>query len=203
MSRGLTSTEQSLVAASHRISIALVELNFRSGTLRLAMSPWDISDGTNVWVATGALLRIDPPRESASSTEGLQFTMSGLVQTILTLADTENYQGRLVRLLKAHVDPNTNQIASSGGSPIPPKEWFIGRMRRMNTEDLNSRVTVTLVAEHYEAELGRANPVRMNDANQQRRAPGDRGFEFVEEMTEIKLSWPDRNALIKASRTSG
>src|SRR5690606_40854342 len=124
--------------ASHRGVAPLIELNFDAGTLRLTLAPWNITQGGNTCISTGTLMSIQPVRESASSIEGLQLAMSGLSPEVIQLAATERYRGRIVRLLKAHFNMNTNQIIST------PKAWFIGRMRQMNIVETNKQCTVDL-----------------------------------------------------------
>lgn len=191
MSRGLSSAEVTASQASHRGAAPLIELNFDSGTLRLTLAPWNITQGGNTWISTGTLMSVRPVRESVGSIEGLQFSMSGLSPQVIQLAATERYRGRIVRLLKAHFNMNTNQIIDT------PKAWFVGRMRQMNIVETNQQCTVDVTAEHYEAELSRPVPLRYNDADQQRLYPGDLGCQHVEKMSELKLVWPSKRALIK------
>lgn len=190
MSRGLTTPEISATTGPHRAVAPLVELNFDSGVLRLTLAPWSITEGGRTWLASN-LLRVRDAREATGSVEGLEFSMSGIDPAIITLASQERYRGRIVRLLKAYFNTTTNQIVAA------PRAWFIGRMKHMNIEESNDKCTVTLIAEHYEAELQRAAPLRLNDADQQRFYPGDKGCEHVERMAELKLVWPSRTALAR------
>jgi hypothetical protein len=164
-------------------------MHFDSGTLRLAIAPWDIVSGGNTYTHTGPLLTIGQAKESAGSNEGLDFSMSGLDPIIFTLATQEPYQGRVVRLLKAFIDADTNALIDT------PKAQFNGRMRNMVISEKNDSCTVIVTAEHYDVDLRNASPMRYNDADQQRLFPGDLGCAHVESMAEKQLIWPSKEAL--------
>jgi len=191
MPRGLTSAQIAATAAGAKLRqvVPLVELNFDAGTLRLAICPWDIVESGNTWTHTGGLLTVKAWRESAGNNEGMEFVMSGLNPSIFALATQNPYHGRLVRLIKAFLHPDTNQIIDA------PKAAWIGRMRNMVPSEQNDVATISLVAEHYETELGYASPKRLNDADQQTLFPGDLGCNQVERMVEAKLIWPSKEAL--------
>jgi hypothetical protein len=194
MSRGLSGQQVAAAAAPHRKAVALVEAFYDSGTLRLAMCDWDIVAAGNTYVRVGPLLTIEKPRENAQSIEGLQFTLSGIDPAIIAIATEEPYQGRIVRLLKVFLDPDSNQAIGN------PKVWFPGRIRSQNVAEQNDKAVVTVLAEHYDAELDRASPARLSDAEQKRRFPGDRGCEIVGLMVERTLVWPSKLALQNANR---
>lgn len=193
MTRGLSAAEVTATQASHRAAAPLVELNFRSGTLRLTLAPWDLTLSGETWLSAG-LLQIREVRESAGSIEGLQFSLSGVDPAIQALATPTEYRGRIVRLLKGHFNTTTNAIIGT------PKAWFAGRMRHINIEETNSLCRVDLIAEHYEADLGRAVPIFLNDAHQQAIYPGDLGAQHVERMATLRLTWPEKQALIAAEK---
>lgn len=189
MTRGLTTQQQQAAAAGHRAIAALIDIAFASGTLSLAIGPSDIVVGAQTYFATGQLLNIERVRESASSREGLQFILSGLDPTIVVIANQEAYRGKIVRLLKAFFDPDTNIGIGS------PNVTWIGRIRAMQTSDDNSQAAVTVMAEHFETELTRASPTRLNDADQQRFFPGDLGCQYAEETVNKDIVFPSKEAL--------
>lgn len=175
---------------SHRMVAPLIECLFDSGALRLSLAAWDLTYAGNTYFSAGTLMEVKAVRESTGSIEGMQFTLSGLSPEIIEIASDEPYRGRIVRLLKAYFDPANNQMVNE------PRAWFVGRMRSMSIAETNDTCTVSVTAEHYEAELGRAAPLRLNDADQQRLFPGDLGCQYAEVMSEKKITWPDKRALI-------
>lgn len=188
MTRGLSSAEVAATAASHRIAAPLIEMQFRSGTVRLTLAPWDLTVGGETWFSQ-SLINIAEVRESTGTIEGFSLSLAGMDPTISALAIPTEYRGRICRLLKAHFDPSNNQIIDT------PKAWFVGRMNQLNIIETNDRATVELLVEHFEVDLTRPSPIRLNDAHQQARYPGDLGAQFVERMAEIHLVWPDKQAL--------
>lgn len=188
MSRGLSTPQVAAAAGVHRQSVALVEAFFDSGTLRLAIAPWAIVSGGNSYVAAGPLLRIKEVTESTGSVEGMEFTLSGMPPEIIAIATAEPYRGRVIRLLKAYLNADTNQTI---GTAITQ---FVGRMHSMKIGEKNDSCEVIVTAEHYEAELTRATPLRLNDADQQRLYPGDLGCSLAEMMVETQIIFPSKEA---------
>lgn len=191
MTRGLSSAQLTAAAARHVAAVALVELHFDSGAIYMALAPWSITYGDDTYYHTGPLASVRALAEAGASFEGIELAMTGLEPAVLGYAATEPYRGRLVRLLKGYLDPQTHALIG------PPVVQFIGRMQAMSITETNGTCTAALVAEHYEAELQRPAPLRLNDADQQRLYPGDLGCEFAEEMVEKELIWPAREALMR------
>lgn len=190
MSHDLTAAQLTASAGRHRIRIWLFELYFASGTLRLALGPWDVPIGADTYIRA-KVESIRQLREAANSIEGLQASMTGLDTAMMTIATQENYRGKLIRALRAYVNSDTHQVIDT------PKVRFIGRMRELTPTEQNDRCSITLVAEHFDAELKRPSPTRLNDAEQQRLYPGDLGGQYVESMVERILVWPSREAFMK------
>lgn len=188
MSRGLTSAQAAAAVAPNRIVFPLIELYFDSGTLQFALGSWDYTSLSGTYIHTGPLAYIRAASESAQSQEGLEVGMSGLDVAAVTIATSEPYRGRIMRLLKAYIDPSNHQGI---GEPVP---WFIGRMVAMNITEDNSQAGIAILAEHYEIELTRAAPVRWSDADQQRRFPGDLGCQYAAATSEKTVIWPSREA---------
>lgn len=186
MSRGLSSAQLTAAGASHRQTVALVEAFFDSGTLRLAIAPWAITSGVDTYAATGPFLHVKEVTESAGSVEGLEFTLTGISTDVIAIATAEPYRGRVIRLLKAYLDADTNQTV---GTAVVQ---FVGRMHSMRIAEKNNTCDVVVVAEHYEAELSRSTPLRLNDTDQQRLYPGDLGCSLAEMMVEAKIVFPSK-----------
>lgn len=194
MTRGLSSAELAAAAGGHRQRAPLLEILFDSGPLRLAMWPWNIPVGGDTYIGTGALMSMRELTESEDSIEGMEFVMDGLDAAVLELAALEPYRGRIVRLLKAFVSADTNLVVDT------PKVAFIGRINSMPIEEKNDLCRVTLTAEHFEAELRRPAPMRLNSSDQQRLYPGDLGCDYVETMTEKQIVWPSAETLRARAR---
>src|SRR5262245_3899629 len=141
MSRGLSSAQAALQNLPHRIAVPLVEAFYDSGTLRLALCEWDIASGGNTYIR-GPLVDIKEVRESATQVSNLEISMSGISPEIIAIAAAEPYQGRVLRLLKAYLHPDTHEVVGT------PTVWFPGRMRSQSVEETNDRVRVSVLVEH-------------------------------------------------------
>ena len=183
MTRNRTTPQTTADTASHKGAAVLLELLFTSGTLRLALAPWDVTSGGNLYTHTGAALTIDAHGEAADGTEGLQFTLTGLDAGIFDLVVTEPYQRRLVRVLEQRFAADDTAV---GDATVE----YIGRMVSLaSAEDVSSRSwTVTVQTEQYDAEARRARNLRYSDAEQRRRYPGDLGAEYVASLVERVMS---------------
>ena len=191
MSNGLSLDQQVAIAQRHYQSAPMVEFAFDDGALFLTTAPFDVMYGGDTYLSTGGLGAIDALTKSSGSTEGMRFTLSGVDDELLAIATAEPYQGRMVYVRKGYFHRDTNQLIDA-----PILVW-VGRMRTMQIAEQNDSATITVTAEHYEAELKRPMPVRMNNADQQRLYPGDRGCEYVEGLVERVVVWPSREALKK------
>lgn len=183
--RGLTTTELDAATAPSRIVTQLIEILFDSGPLRLAMGGIDITSDGVTWYAVGKVLQLSEARESSGSTEGLTAQMSGLDPSIVTLAASEPYRGRIVRIYEAFLDDSWQLIA-------PPRVEWLGRLAAMATEEQGGQVVVTVSVEHYEAELRRPRTRRYSAADQHRRYPTDEGCDLLESMVDAVIVWPNK-----------
>lgn len=189
MSRGLSPAQALSQRQPHRVVVPLVELLFDSGTLRLALGKFDVPGPDNTtYIATGPLAFVKAAREAGKSLEGLAVGMSGLDAAIVTLATSEPYRGRALRLIKAYLNPDTNEPVGE------PKVWWPGRMVNMVIEEQNDSATITIFAEHYDVELSRPAPLRWSDADQQRLYPGDLGCQYSAEVSEKTVLFPSKEA---------
>lgn len=189
MSRGLSSNQIAASAASHRKVVPMVEVVLDSGTLRYCLAPFDVTYGANTFLAVGGLVTIRQIRESANSVEGMEISMSGLDSAIIALAIAEPYRGRIGTIYKAYLNSDTNQLIDA------PVAMWIGRIKTMGITEKNDSCAVSLMLEHYEAELKRPAPMRYNSQDQWRLFPNDLGFEYVEDTTERQIIWPTIEAL--------
>lgn len=185
----LDPSQVAALAQRHVIVAPLLDLYFTSGTVRFALAPWSIAIGGDTYTGIGPIASIGIRTESIVSDEGIEVTASGLDAAVIALALDEPYTGRLLRLRKAILDRDTHAVIGT------PQTAFIGRMVSMPITEDNGACTVTIRAEHFDADLARSTPVRLNDTDQQRLHPGDRGCEYVEALVQRKLVWPSIESL--------
>ena len=188
MSRGLTPAQATAARGPHRQILPLIELYFTSGTLLLTLGPWDYTSLSGTYIHTGPLAYVKPLSESSASQQGLEIGMTGLDPSIMQLAATENYRGKLGRILKGFIAVDSNEPI---GEPVPA---FIGRMKSMTITEDNTTASVAIQLEHYEVQLSKPAPLRYNDADQQRLFPGDKGCQYAAETANKTVIWPSKAA---------
>lgn len=183
MSRDRSAPQIAADVARHSGGVALLEMLFDSGALRLCLGPWNITIGADVYTATAGLLTVSEQQESADGVEGLDFSMSGLDPAIFDLAMLEPYTGRLVRLLEQRYDE------ADAPAGVPSGE-YVGRIKAMTSSESpkDGKHTVTVQTEHFDAEGQRPRALRFSDAEQRRRFPADKGAEYATNLTERSLS---------------
>lgn len=187
----LSGAQLAALAGPHVVIAALLDLYFTSGTLRLAIAPWNITAGADTYTGIGPIAAVGIRNEAIGTGEGVEITASGLDVSIVALALAEPYHGRLLRLRKAILNADTHALIGD------PQTAFVGRMVAMPITEDNESAVVTIRAEHYDADLGRATPLRLTDADQQRLYPGDLGCEYVADLTNRRIVWPARELMMK------
>lgn len=191
MTRGLTPDQEAAYMARNCVAVQLWEVIFRSGVLRLVPGRLPVTDGAGrVWYAAKSL-SFDEVTESADQLERFGFTLTGLDPAINAIAAGENYYRCPLNLYEAVLNPDTYQVI---GEPV--LEWP-GRLVSLVLADEGRSVTVQGTAERADAEEGTPRVDYYNAGSQQRRFPADTGFDQVEQMTEVTLVWPSKQALKK------
>jgi hypothetical protein len=187
--RGLTAPEQSAASARNSLSVQMIEVLFDSGALRLCLGRSEIIAGLFTFYPAKSLA-LDVSAESSDSLEGFKFSLTGLDMAILAIAAAEPYFRRPVLVYEQWVDANYAAVAA------PRLEW-IGRLTSLVIEEQGRVATVAGTAEHWDADDDRVRISYYNDATQRRLYPTDEGLSLVEQMTEVTLVWPSKEALKK------
>ncbi len=165
---------------------AFVEFGFDSGTQRYTTLPYTTTWNGYSWIGLGSLVEVSEIRETEQLiATGVRFTLSGVPTSMVSLALAENVQGRQCTVWYAALDTN-NQVADT-----PPIE-FRGSVDIPPIAFDASTATIVVNVESRLADFARPNVRRYNDADQQAAYPGDKFFEFVPQMVEKELVWPNR-----------
>lgn len=155
-----------------------VELNFDGGTIRLWTGFGDrVIDG-QTYIGTGSLLSVAGIEEAADlSAKGASLTLSGVDQSIVSIALQEPYQGRSARILFGVTEVNDFV------------EVFAGLMDTMTIQHSGETVTITLTIESKLVTLQRANVRRYTSANHKLRYSTDTFFDYVTDIADKELVW--------------
>lgn len=183
MTRDIDATSKAAAGSEVARVIALVLLDFASSAVRATSAPFDIAWGGDTYLGVGNFGKIAPVEEKAEQQAySLQFQLSGIPTSLVSTALQEYYQGRDAKLWIGFLDADHNVI----GTPVLV---FWGLMDTMDlTFGKSAEIVVTAHSRLVRWED--APNKRYNNATQQARYPGDKGLEFMEQMTEKELKWP-------------
>lgn len=188
MARDVTEDAGAAFAAGNVRLVALVALDFASGTrfvnstnMRIPFD-WD-GNGAEDFLGIGHLGGIGAVQENGQvAAQSLEMTLSGVAPENVSSALGEAYQGRFAKLWFAALDIAYDVIAD----PVLVWDALMDTMPiQLGAEGKISVVTVSHLA-RWEDGLNR----RLNNATQQEAYPGDLGLEFVEAMVEKTIIWP-------------
>jgi hypothetical protein len=156
-----------------------IDLNFDSGDLNLWTGLGELDVNGVTYVGTGQLLSVSSVEETAEiAAKGAELSLSGIPSTLLSLALTEPYQGRVCKIYFGVMSDTTFLT-----------EIFTGIMDRMDIQEGAETSTITLAVENKLVDLERTRAIRFTSAYQKSIYPGDKGFDFVEDLQDRKLIW--------------
>lgn len=191
MSRDLSSGVSSTLNDDVIYPFFAVELNFDSGTftaadgttqdrvLRLWTGLGTLTYDGNQYFGTGNMLDISSIEESTEiAAKGATITLSGVPSQVVSLALSEQYQGRECTIYFG--------MTSSQSSLT---EVFTGYMDQMSIDEGPESSTVQLTVENKLIDLERPRVGRFTSEYQKSIYSEDKGFDFVESLQEQKLTW--------------
>ncbi len=182
MTRELTAAMVTEVSADSLSPIFFVKFEFDSGDIRFWSGLGDKTFNSEIYTGSGDLLTIAPPEETQKlKATNANFTLSGIPSSIISLALSEDYQGRFVSFWFAMLD-------SSGAIVADPFLQFKGRMDVMAIQDEGDTATITVSAESVLVDLERPRERRYTDEDHKLDNPGDPFFEFVPGLAEKEIT---------------
>jgi len=113
--------------------------------------------------------------------------LSGVPTANVSLALTEDYQGRECAILFGALSPTAGTLISS------PVTVFSGRMDVMQVSDDGQTAEIIMTAESRLMDFKRPREVRYTDEEQQNLFAGDLGLEFVNDIQEKAIYWGNPN----------
>ena len=183
MSRSLTSSMQTAVTADLVRPIILVECVFDSGDLNLWNGIGTLTVSSVDYVGAGTLLNIGEIAESSElQANGINVTLSGITDPLLSKARDEDYQGRELTVKLGAMD-------SSNGVISDPVIVFSGFMDTMVINDSAETATIQIAVENRLIEFERTRIRRYTAEDQKIDYPNDKGLEFVAELSEKEIVW--------------
>ena len=184
MSRGLTTAAATAATSEIVARTVAVELDFAGGVVRVNGSVASITIGGNEFLGIGGLGGISAAEESAElQAYGLTVSLSGIPRDAIALALAEAYQGRAATVWEVLLNRDTWRPIAD------PVVIFRGRMDQMNVA-LGQTATVEVRLENRLVDWERPRIRRYTSEDQQVAFPTDRGFEFVTDVAEREIVWP-------------
>jgi hypothetical protein len=181
-----------------------IELLFDGdNTLRLWTGLGTLTHDSQDWVGTGTLLNISTVEEASEiAVKGATVTLSGIPSSVISLALSQPYQGRVCNLyfgmftVDRLLQQSDDYILLQTGSKIlldtdqtSISNIFSGYMDQMNILETPSTSTIELVVENRLIDLQRARIARFTSEYQKSIYPTDLGLDFVEDLQDKDISW--------------
>lgn len=185
MTRDLTAAVTTAIAADNVDFAFLFEGEFDSGTIRLFSGLGSMVHDGNTYTGAGNLISLGTITESADLRSGESIvTLSGIPSNLLSLALSEDYQGRAITVKMVLFDSAGAEIADA----IP---LLVGQADQMKIDDNGETMTIALSVENETALFERAANRRYTQAELEADYSDDKGFEFVAGMEHIDIDWTD------------
>lgn len=156
-----------------------VDIEFASGPLYIWSGYGDLVIGSKTYFGAGTLLNISTVEETTEiEAKGATITMSGIPSSFLSLALTEQYQGRECRI-----------YFGMTSAPSDYAEIFTGELDQMNISEEANTCTISVTVENILIKLERPVVRRFTNEDQKSRFPNDRGLEFVAGLQDKEIFW--------------
>lgn len=127
--------------------------------------------------------RVEPVRTTSAEIAQLRFELSGVPSTHIALAESEDVQGKAVRMKLGIFNPSTYQILGA-------RLFWAGKLDLMNIVDGPKFATIDVTAEHDGVTLLHPLLSLYSDAEQQRLFPGDLFFQYIADQVDQRIVWP-------------
>lgn len=207
MSRSLSSGILSVLTANEIYPFFATRIFFDTQTLNFWTGLGDLVHNSITYTGTGQLLQISELSETAEiSAKGATLTLSGIPSSLISLALTEPYQGRVCEIYFGAIDANKTYLTAEDGSyilledssritieslddPNDIVKVFSGYLDQMNIDEGPETCTIGVSVESKLIDLERPKVFRFTDASQKSRYPNDKGFEFVEDLQDRTFNW--------------
>ena len=187
-------TRPATTALLNALAFFAVKLEFDSGTTRIWTGMGDLAfdagSGSETFLGGSSLVSIQPNEETADTqANGCSFALNGIESANISLALTEDYQGRNATLFLG--------AFSSSAVVADPYVLFKGFMDTMDISDNGETASIQVKAESRLVSLQKARMRRFTDQDQKLIDSTDKGLEYVVSLQNKTIAWgsgkPDNN----------
>jgi hypothetical protein len=187
MTRNLTAGFQTETLASALRPVLFFEIAHSGGTSRAWTGYGSIVWNGQTWTGVGHFLSVAPIEEASDVVaNGVAITLSGVPQSLLSLALSQVRQGKPVKLWLGALDANGAVIAD-------PYLTFSGRFDTCIVNEGAETATISIQAENRLIDLERARVRRYTHEDQQIDFPGDKGLEYLASIQDKPIVWGQKS----------
>lgn len=162
------------------------------------------------YTGAGNMMQVSEVQESSDiAARGATLTLAGIPSNLISLALTEDYQGRVAKIKFGLIGDNTigesylltsdsdylllndsgDRLIIDAPGPASLFPLFVGYMDQMSIDEGPETSTISLSVESKMIDLEKPRIRRYTDNNQQSRFPGDLAFEFVTRLQDESIPW--------------
>lgn len=184
---------QTLLASGVRGCVWLVEMDFQSGTIRFTTNSVAITSAGFLYTALGTLVSIDNVQESADSAADrltISLALTSNVMLAASIGDPTTYRGRAARLHLQLIDSTYQPV----GAKVTRWQGYMDKVQvdRKPADENGGESGGAIKMVCSRAGMARARNaegLRITDAQQQSRYPGDTGLRYVRTLIEQPTLW--------------
>lgn len=207
--RDISASIQAAVDANWINIFLAVKLELDGADINLWTGVGDLVYFGTTYTGVGTLLGISQIEETAElSARGATLSLSGIPSTLMSLALTEQYQGRKATIYFGVLG---SSASTTGGwailtglwddtgiwvdseiwsdTPLSIMQVFNGYLDQMNINESSSTCVISVTIESKLIDLERPRTFRFNSASQKAMYPGDLGMDFVEDLQDKQFTW--------------
>ncbi len=183
MSRTIHANTVAEITARKLTPIIMIKAEFTGGTVLFWSGVGSLVYNAETYTGAGNLLNIGSVKEGMNvEANGSVITLTGISATLISLALTEDYQGKPITIFFACLD-------SVGALISSPFILFKGFMDVLQIDTSGETATLSMQIENRLIDLNRAKVRRYTMADQNVLYPNDRGLDFVTALQEQEITW--------------
>ena len=180
---GLDSSITNRLGADHQELFFAVKAEFDTSDIRVWSGLEDLVINSETYTGAGTLLSISNIEENLQlMSSGLTIALSGMDETVLDLALTENYQNRPITLYLGYLSGSTNDVVGT-------LTLFKGRITSITISDNPQGSTISVDCENRLIDLERPSNFRYTKESQQFLHSGDGGFDRMASLQDKEILW--------------
>lgn len=182
--RALTAAMQTGVVQPVVPLVMMCRLDFDSGTVAWNTGYRDIVYGGVTYRPAGHFGSVSPVRESPGiKAATVTLTIGGIKTEVVSLLLSQPYLNRKGWVYTVNTDDQWNV------DPDRVALYFKGKIDAINGVQ-GKTASFNIVIRSRLADWERQRTLRYTDADQQKLHPGDKGLEFVAQLSQKKIVWP-------------